>query len=255
MKNTQMKTSFTCSLLALVLLLLGCQTEKKNPAQQIVDQAIAAHGMEQLNKSIVAFDFRGYHYRAIRDGGRFVYERIFSDSLGAVHDSLTNEGFVRRINGKQVKLTKEKKDAYSNSVNSVIYFALLPYFLNDPAVQKSLLGESQIKGEPYHKVKVTFQADGGGKDHEDEYIYWFHQEKHTMDYLAYNYQVEGGGARFRAAYDQRRVEGILLADYHNLKPAAADNLAVSTFDRLYNEDKLVHLSEIKSENIKMSLND
>jgi hypothetical protein len=250
-----MKTSIIWPLFTLVLLFSGCQTGEKNPAQQIIDQAIAAHGMEALNKSVVEFDFRGRHYRATRDGGRFVYERIFSDSLGTVHDSLTNEGFVRHRNGKRVELTTEKKDAYSNSVNSVIYFALLPYFLNDPAVRQSLLGESQIKGELYHKVKVTFRAEGGGKDYEDEYIYWFHQEKHTMDYLAYNYQVEGGGARFRVAYDQRRVEGILLADYHNLKPAAADNLAVATFDSLYNADALIHLSEIKSENIQVNLRD
>ncbi|HKK75374.1 MAG TPA: DUF6503 family protein [Saprospiraceae bacterium] len=237
----------------LVLFFSACQSKESNPAQRIVDQAIETHGMDKLDQSVVEFDFRNRHYRATRRGGQFVYERIFEDSLGTIHDSLSNEGFQRRINGEGVELTEERKSAYSNSVNSVIYFALLPYFLNDPAVQKTFLGESQIKGEPYYKVKVTFQADGGGKDHDDEYIYWFHKDNYTMDYLAYNYQVEGGGARFRVAYDQRKVDGILFADYHNLKPADKDNLAVATFDSLYHQDALIHLSEIKSEDIAVEL--
>lgn len=253
-----MKSSFLLIALSLGLVLFffaSCQSQKTNPAQRIVDQAITAHGMEQLDNSIVAFDFRGRHYRATRQGGRFVYERIFSDSLGTVHDSLSNEGFHRRINGELVELEDEKENAYRNSVNSVIYFALLPYFLNDPAVEKTFLGESQIKGAPYHKIKVTFQSDSGGDDYEDEYIYWFHQQEHTMDYLAYNYRTEGGGARFRVAYNPRTIAGVHFADYHNLKPAEKSNLAVATFDSLYNQDALVPLSKIKSEHIQVKLTD
>ncbi len=88
-------------------------------------------------------------------------------------------------------------EVYSNSVNSVAYFALLPFRLNDAAVNKRYIGTSEIKGEPYFEIEVTFQQKGGGKDHDDVFIYWIHQQHFTMDYLAYSFIVDGGGTRFR----------------------------------------------------------
>ena len=222
-------------------------------AQKIIDAAILQHGADQFAKSVVEFDFRDRHYRATRDGGKYTYERILEDSIGITHDSLSNDGFVRRINGEVADITEKKKASYSNSVNSVIYFALLPYFLNDAAVNKTYLGEATIKGENYDKIKVTFEQEGGGKDFEDEFIYWFHQNNKTMDYLAYNYRTEGGGARFRVAYNTREIQGIRFADYINLKPKDKANLAVETFDSLYNAGELVELSRIDSENVKVKL--
>lgn len=221
-------------------------------AQKLVDAVIKKHGLQKLDKSVVEFDFRDRHYRATRDGGRFVYERIFEDSLGTYHDSLSNDNFVRRLNGELVELTDKKKNAYSNSVNSVIYFALLPYFLNDPAANKTHLGEVEIKGEPYEKIKVSFNQEGGGKDHEDVFIYWFHRNQRTMDYLAYNYQTDGGGARFRVAYNVREIEGVRFADYINLKPKEK-TMAVETFDQLYESGGLEELSRIETENIRVEL--
>ncbi len=225
----------------------------KDPAQTIVDAAIKAHGADQFAKSQVEFTFRDRQYRATRDGGQYTYERIWVDTTGSNHDSLSNEGFTKHIDGQLVQVEKEKADAYSNSINSVIYFAQLPYFLNDAAVIKAYIGTSTIKGEVYDKVKVIFEQEGGGKDFEDQFIYWFHQEKKTMDYLAYNYKTDGGGARFRASYNVREVNGIRFADYINLKPKDKNNLAVETFDALYEQGELIELSRIETEDIKVEL--
>ncbi|MCB0609821.1 MAG: hypothetical protein KDD12_19025, partial [Lewinella sp.] len=138
--------------------------------------------------------------------------------------------------------------AYANSVNSVIYFALLPYFLNDPAVRKTYLGKTTIKGIAYHKIGVTFGAENGGKDFQDQYIYWIRQDNFTLDYLAYNYIVDGGGARFRQAYNLRPVNGLLIADYINFKPKS-DSRDVVRFDRLFESDSLEELSRIVLENV------
>lgn len=236
------------------LILTACEPETpETQAQKIVDAAIQAHQANLFDQSTIAFDFRGRHYRATRNGGSYVYERIFSDSTGNFHDSLTNNSFTRHYNGELAKLTDKDKNSFSNSVNSVIYFTQLPYFLNDPAVNKTYLGSSEIKGQTYDKVKVDFQQEGGGEDFQDEFIYWFHQDKKTMDYLAYNYQTEGGGARFRVAYNVREVEGIRFADYINLKPAEKSNLNIETFDALYNEGALIELSRIDAENVEVSL--
>lgn len=219
-------------------------------AQEIVDAAIAAHGGERFQAVRIEFDFRGRHYVAERRGGRFAYERRFSAPEGQVSDMLTNEGFTRKINGKEVELSEEWQSRYGNSVNSVLYFALLPYGLNDPAVQKRDLGEATIKGEPYHKIEITFRREGGGQDYEDEFIYWFHQEKHTLDYLAYRFHTDGGGTRFRASYRRHQVGGLLLTDYYNYVGPKNDT-PLTDFDRLYEQGDLEIISDIDLENLQV----
>lgn len=238
----------------------GSQPATKNlPAadssQLIVDLAIEAHGGERYANSLIEFDFRDYHLKVTRRGGSFAYERSFIDSLGRpVKDILTNVGFHREINSRRAQLAPADSSAYANSVNSVVYFALLPYFLNDRAVQKQYLGKTTIKGEPYYKIRVSFQSEGGGKDYDDQYVYWIHAQKHTMDYLAYSFQVDGGGARFRQAYNIRNINGIRFADYANFKPKT-DTRDVAGFDRLFENSELTAVSTVETGNVKAFLLD
>lgn len=243
-----------------LLMLFACsdkQTQEspppaeEDPAQAAVDRAIEAHGSQVVSGHVIEFDFRGRHYISKRDGGRFQYERIFTDSTGnRYRDVLTNDGLFREINGEQAELSAKDSSAYANSVNSVLYFALLPYYLNDPAVRKQYEGEGEVRGEPYHKIRVTFRREGGGKDYEDQFMYWIHRKDHTIDYLAYNYQTDGGGARFREAINARMIDGLRFADYINYKPATP-TMAVETFDRLLEQDSLVELSRIISEEVSV----
>ena len=209
------------------------------------------HGGSNLDGLTIRFNFRERHYRAYFNKGQFIYARSFSDTLGNEYtDILSNRGLYRKINGEQIALSPKDSSSYANSVNSVIYFALLPYFLNDQAVQKEYIGETTVKDNPYHKIKVSFQEDGGGKDFEDEYIYWIHAKDFTMDYLAYNYQVDGGGARFRESYNIRNIGGVRFADYNNYKPTEK-RMDVNNFDRLLEQDSLSLLSKIELEDVEV----
>lgn len=236
-----------------ILLIFFCTalTAQKDP-QRIIDAAIDAHGGERFSASKIGFDFRDRYYSIERNGGNFTFKRIFTDSTGAVEDALSNTGFTRRTNGEPVELSDEWQQKYSNSVNSVAYFALLPYRLNDAAVIKRYIGTSEIKGEPYYEVEITFQKEGGGKDYEDVFVYWIHQKNYTMDYLAYSYIVDGGGTRFREALNVRTVNGIRFADYHNYKGAALGT-DLSTFDDLFQAGEFKKLSTIALENISVDL--
>lgn len=238
------------SLCMLLTLLVACSSQSDKAAREAVDQAIEAHGGRAFEEARFSFQFRDRSYQWHRDGNRFEYRRIFTDTTGqAVTDILDNDGFKRLVEGQPVELPEERQNAFTNSVNSVIYFAVLPYPLNDKAVQKEYLGETQIKGEPYHKVKVTFEQEGGGEDFEDEYIYWFHLESHTMDYLAYSYQTEGGGMRFREAYNPRTIGGIRWQDYINYQPPTLD-VPLEALDSLFEQGQLKELSRIELENIR-----
>lgn len=225
--------------------------EPEKPAQSILQKALQAHGSALLDSSRVQFRFRKYDYEAERQGGQYRYTRTFTTEAGdSIRDILSNEGLSREINGEPAALSSKDSAAYAGSVNSVVYFAFLPYFLQDPAVQATYLGEASINGEPYHKIKVTFRQEGGGTDYEDEYVYWFHRSRHTMDYLAYNYHVNGGGARFREAYNIRDIDGLRIADYRNYKPAG-DNRAVATFDSLFEAGALEQVSLIETEQLQL----
>jgi len=230
-----------------ILFISGCGEDRF--AQRIVDNAIRAHGGTGYQNLEMAFDFRDYHYRMKRQNGIFAYERIFTDTSGNdIVDILNNDGFIRKINGQQVELTDERRNAFSNSVNSVFYFALLPYGLNDPAVIKRLVGSSNIGGTKYQVVEVTFQEEGGGEDHTDVFYFWFREDKYYLDYMAYTYETEGGGVRFRKATNPRVVNGIRFQDYRNYKPQDK-NTPISALEQLYVNGELELLSKIVHENI------
>ena len=231
-----------------LFLLLGCSSWSKE--QKIIDRAIEAHGGKLYEKSRVSFDFRDRHYRILKTPSRFEYSREFTDSTGLVLDILNNDGFVRTVNGKEVSVTEERKQAYSNSLNSVAYFAFLPYGLNDPAARKQWKGETELEGSSYDVIEVTFDEEGGGEDFEDEFLYWFNQENGRMDYLAYTYHTEGGGVRFRKAFNSRLVDGIRVQDYENYMPADKAT-PLEEMEALYKSGQLELLSEILLENVEV----
>lgn len=236
-----------------ISLLSSCQQSDPNDPQKIIDQALENAGGSKFLASTIAFDFRDRHYISKRKDGMYSYERIFIDSTNTIfHDFLSNDGFIRKINEEETILQDTMAAKYARSTNSVIYFALLPYGLNDAAVNKKYLGETTIEGQPYNKIKVTFGEEGGGEDHEDIFIYWIHKKKFTMDYFGYSYNTDGGGVRFRKAINPRRVEGILFQDYINYKPED-ETITVESMEELFLSNQLVELSRIELKNIVVEI--
>ncbi len=236
----------------LILFIVGCNNSNSTDPNVIVDRAIKAHGLDGLVGKSVEFDFRDRHYKTERYSDKFVYYRSWEDSLGLVIDKLVNSSeFSRKLNDSTVEVNAEWSQRYGNSVNSVLYFFQLPFGLNDPAVNKTYIGESSINQEPYQIVKVTFQQENGGEDFQDEYFYWIHKEKYTVDFLAYNYITDGGGVRFRQAINRRDVNGLIFQDYVNYKPLSKDT-PLDSLDNLFENGELKKLSLILSENIEVS---
>lgn len=246
---SDMIKNFTPVLLLLVLVFTAC--DSRTEAEKIVDKAIEAHGGKEYENSIIDFDFRTMHYKIYKTPSAFEYIREFSDSTGQVKDVLNNTGFVRTVNNVKIDtLSEEWIGKYTRSVNSVAYFAFLPYGLNDPAAIKTYLGTTEIKGEEYHLIKVTFAQNGGGEDFEDEFLYWFGKDDYLMDYMAYYYLTDGGGVRMRSVTDVIEVGGIRFQNYLNLKPEI-EKTPVGKMQELYLDGKLEVLSEINMENIKV----
>lgn len=238
-------------LFSLFIVVSWCSLQSCKPvseAQQIVDRSIEAHGGNLFESSKISFDFRERNYEIYKTASKFEYIRIFTDSTGLVRDVLNNDGFVRTIDGEEVTLPEDRVRAFTNSVNSVAYFTFLPYGLNDAAVYKSLLAETEIEGKKYHSLKVTFSENGGGEDFDDIFIYWINQQTNLVDYMAYSYHTDGGGVRFRKAIRKHEVEGLIIQDYENYKPENK-NTPVEEMVKLFKEGKLELLSEITLENL------
>jgi len=254
-----MKLRTTYSFLGFILLLLSCGGEHQQDSTQTqtaehwINKAIEAHGSDALEHAEVIFTFREAEYLVKKDGHDFYYQRQQVDTSGRrIIDQVWPDSTFRTIDGKRQLLTPKKANAISESIHSVVYFAFLPQALKDPAVQSAYIDQTQVKGEMYHRIKVTFDEENGGQDHEDEYLYWIHDTKHTLDYLAYNFQVNGGGARFRAAENPREIANVRFQDYKNYKPVD-EGKELMRLDSLYEQDTLELVSEIQLQNIEVAI--
>ena len=236
----------------LFLILVSCNEQEALPsAQVIVDKSIAASGGELYHKRHISFDFRDRHYSSEPIGKQKILRRKTKNDTLDLLDVKYPGKFERFSKGSLLNLPDSTANSLSNAVNSVHYFAYLPYGLNDAAVNKELLGKVKVKEKEYYKVMVTFDQKGGGDDFDDVYIYWFNTASYKPDYLAYEFHINGGGQRFREAFNERVVGGIRFVDYKNYKSNDLD-VPIFKIDSLLETNELELLSEIKLENVSVS---
>jgi len=216
-------------------------------ADSLVVETIAAHGGELYDKAHYGFTFRDKKYTFHNKKGRFTYSVTSQEDNQEIKDVLETGTLTRTIDGSITNLTPKDVAKYTEALNSVVYFVTLPHKLNDAAVNKSYEGRTSIKGRDYDVLTVTFDQKGGGIDHDDEFRYWINTETKTVDYLAYNYETNDGGVRFRSAYNPRTVGGIRFQDYINYE--APVNTPLNQLSELYEAGKLKELSRIETEDV------
>lgn len=216
-------------------------------SQRIIDEAIKAHGGDLYDTANYSFVFRDNTFQFKNNNSEYMYTKIYNKDGSKIIDVLDNGRFSRTINGKPVQLSDKDMASGTGALNSVIYFATLPYKLNDEAVNAKRMESTTIKGEAYETIQVTFNEDGGGEDHDDEYYYWINKDSKKIDYLAYNYSVNKGGVRFRVAYNKSVVDGITFQDYTNYEAEVGTPL--KDLPALFEANKLKELSKIKTEHI------
>ncbi|OEK04267.1 DUF6503 family protein [Roseivirga misakiensis] len=241
-----------CVLLVSLIALESCGDSTKTlTVDDIIQKAVARHGGENYDNMEVEFDFRSRHFRAKISDGQYVYERTFRSKDGMVKDVWSNKKFKRMIDQEEIQLNRENMRSYKTATNSVIYFALLPFNLDDPVVNRQLMRSVKIKDKEYYKVEVTYGENGGGEDFEDVYIYWINKDEFTIDYLAYSFNINGGGVRFREAYNAREIEGIRFQDYMNY--SIDKDFPAQELDYAFETEQLKLLSKIELENVKVRL--
>lgn len=235
-----------------LLLITACNEKTKEPtAQEIVDKSISVSGGENYVTNDIAFRFRDIDYTASGPSNKRTLTRSFHKDSARIKDVRTQKGFKRYVNDSLIVLSDSLANVYANSVNSVHYFAYLPYGLNDAAVNKKYLGKVTLDTTEYYKIEITFDQAGGGEDFDDIYVYWFNSKTYKPEFLAYEFQVDGGGQRFRKAFNQRVIGGIRFVDYQNYKNTQLEN-PIHNIDEMYQSGNLELLSEIKLEDITVN---
>lgn len=229
------------------------ETEKLSKSDSIISKAIEVYGMQNLDKANLEFTFREYYYTANLNSGEFEYTRLIVNP-DSVYDVLNNNRFERFVNGVKAEVDSLKAVAYSNSINSVWYFALLPLRLKDEAARKDYVGAIDLNNKTYHAIKVTFSEEGGGQDFDDEYMYWFEENTLKMPIFGYNYSTNGGGVRFRVLESDTLVNGVLFQDYYNLKPNSIKT-PLDSLPFLWVENELDTVSVIENKSVKVTFFD
>ena len=237
---------YKATLFLLVLVFLSCKdnNQSKVSAQTIIDKSIEVCGGDLYKSSHFSFDFRDKTYVLDPSDGKRIMKRISKTDSSLIVDVRMPSDFQRFVNDSLVVVPDTMAIKYANSINSVHYFAYLPFGLNDRAVRKELLGTVSLKGESYHKIKITFDQKGGGDDFDDTYVYWFNKKTFKPDYLAYEFHVDGGGMRFREAYNERYKGGIRFVDYKNYKPKDL-SVSILKIDSLFEKGELELMSRIE----------
>jgi len=229
------------------MILFACKTTSKvgnSKADQLIDAAIMAHGGDNYETAHYQFVFRNKTYTFKNNHDRYEYTLTTEKEGKSVKTILNNKGLTHIGSS----LTEKQRKGTAAAINSVIYFATLPYKLKDKAVNKKYIGLVDIKSKDYEVIEISFDEKGGGADHDDVFYYWINKETSLIDYLAYNYQVNKGGVRFRSAYNTRNIGGIVFQDYINYKAAVGTPLG--DLPGLWEQGKLKELSLIETEDIK-----
>lgn len=243
--------------LLMFFVLCGCEHKKSASAPNatlIIEKAIETSGVSVVSSAEIDFDFRDIHYHAKRINGNFELSRTFTRNDSVITDVLNNSDFGRFLNDSLLDLNDVDKAKYISSVNSVHYFSVLPFGLDDKAVNHRYIDSTVVKGKPYHLIEITFNEIGGGEDFQDVFLYWISRDNFNIDYLAYRYFTDGGGVRFREAFNQREIEGITFLDYRNYKPETK-LVELKELPALFETNNLELLSTIELKNIQVQLID
>lgn len=228
----------------LALLAISCQPQN---TEGILQKSAAFHGLEAFQNSNISYTFRGNRFSQKTNAQRFVFCKIELTGDTTITDTLDNAGFRRYINGAAVALADSTAGKKARSLNSVVYFASLPFRFLDAAVNAELLGIEEINDEELHKIEIHFSKNGGGEHHDDVFLAWISTENHRLVYVAYKYHTDGGGMRFRKAKTYHRIGGVTLISYENYKPTAATPLRA--IGAAFSRGELKKLSDINLEKI------
>ena len=221
---------------------------------EIVRRSIELHGGETYERSSVDLDLcsgSGCYELSVSNRDGVYRQRVAGPiSTGRREVVATNDTVRHWHDGVEMEVASgEETQRLRDWATARIYFAFLPYKLNDPSAQQRDLGLERWGDRELHKVKITFRA-GTSSDDQDQFLYWFDPQTARLEQFAYSYEGSPGGLRFRRLDNYRRVGGILFFDQENLG-VEGDRLSVDLIDPEFVERRMQLVSRVRLEEIRV----
>lgn len=250
----------TLLLLAAVPLTLAHPAAAETAAD-LVARSIAHHGGDLYTSSEITLDLCSKSgcsaLEVRRDGGLYEYCATAETKSGERKVCVDNEGTREWLDGVGVttgappgsEAAAELETSRRDWVMQRVYFAFLPYRLQDPSVRLEDQGTESWDGRELRRIKVTFEP-GTSTDAEDEFLYWFDPQTARLELFAYSYTRNDGGLRFRRLKNHRRAGGILFFDQENFGVEGPE-LAVDVISPTYAEEALRHVSTVELRAIRV----
>ena len=202
------------------LLLTASPTEAPS-IPEIVARSIEFHGGDLYRKTRSSFDICSksgcFSVTTRVQGGQFDHEVAEAQGERQRWVRSTNGEVEVHEFGKALEISPDQEQKWRDWVMARVYFALLPFRLQDPSVRYQDLGLVDWADRSLHRVKVTFET-GSSSDASDEFMYWFDPQTSRLELFAYTYENSDGsqGMRFRRLSNYRRIGGLLFFDQENL---------------------------------------
>lgn len=234
---------------------LGVPAADAQEGLEIIQRSVELHGGEVYEHSLVELRLCSasgcYDISVTTDGGLYRHRVAGPISTGRREVVATNDSLRHWHNGAEVEVASgEEGQRLRDWATARIYFAFLPYRLNDPSVVQRDLGLERWGDRELRRVKITFRP-GSSTDDQDQFVYWFDPQTARLEQFAYSFEGNPGGLRFRRLDNYRRIGGLLFFDQENLG-AQGDGLSVDQIDPEFVERRMRLVSEIRLENIEVS---
>lgn len=222
--------------------------EGAESAADLVARSIEHHGGEIYENSEISFRIcsKGGCYDVVsRQIGGLYSHTVTGPDGRCVRASNDDVSMWRE--GEKVAVSPGDEQRLRNWVSARIYFALLPYRLQDPSVRLEDMGTEAWDGETLRKVRVTFES-GSSTSADDVFLHWFDPETARLVQFAYSFGGDPGGLRFRELFDYRRVGGVLVFDQRNLG-VEGDGLAVDMLTPEFVRNEMPEVSVVRLEGV------
>ena len=238
-----------------VLLAAGATAVAAQPGLDVVRRSIAHHGGELYDSSAVTMTMcsgSGCYELAVESRGG-VYRHRVAGPVSAGHRAVeaTNDTVRHWRDGVEVEIADATEaQRLRDWATARLYFAFLPYRLDDPSAMQRDLGLERWGERELRKVKVTFRP-GTSSDAQDEFLYWFDAETGRLEQFAYSFAGRPGGLRFRRLDNYQRVGGLLFFDQENLG-VEGDGLSVDQIDPAFVTQRMRPISRIHLDHITVT---
>lgn len=145
-------------------------------------------------------------------------------------------------------MSPNDREEAAYALGQVLFFATFPHHLRYPAITTEFIGVDTLEGRSYYRVGVAFLQTISGYAPEDRYVCWINDQDFTLDYLAFSFERNGGGARFFKALTRQEAGGLLFSAYQAYLPPDG-NVDLAGFGQLYLQNRLQFAARVEHNNL------